>query len=291
MTFLKWAGGKSRLAGDVLPHLPDPLGKYFEPFVGGGGIFFSLAAKRPPRVAILSDANPHLVTTYRAVKGDVDALVKLLRKHAPRARDEDYFYELRDRFNDPAAELEPTERAAFFIYLNKTCFNGLYRVDRKGRFNVPFGRYANPRVLDEERLRACSSALQRATILCADFEDVAGDAKKGDAVYFDPPYLPINETSFVAYGADRFSAFDHRRLAALYHRLSKRGARCLLSSSDCAAARRIYRELELIKVRGSGAINCDGLGRRAITDLLAIGIGKASRSGRSTAKPIAASKA
>src|SRR5688572_7657264 len=163
--FLKWAGGKSQLLPEILPRLPEQMRTYYEPFVGGGAVFFALAAHGRFEEAVLADRNPHLVEAYRVVKSRVEDLIEALRTHANRAPDEDYFYEVRGK--DPN-ELSPVERVARLIFLNKTCFNGLYRVNRKGRFNVPFGRYKNPRVLNEVRLRAASSALARATIVVSD---------------------------------------------------------------------------------------------------------------------------
>lgn len=267
MTFLKWAGGKAQLLSEILPRLPSSMSTYVEPFVGGGAVFFALAHQERMRRAIIGDRNRYLVDTYGVVQRQVDTLIRVLKHHQAHARDEDYFYELRELEPD---DLDTVERAAWLIFLNKTCFNGLYRVNSKGRFNVPFGHRANPRVLDEDRLRWCSSALRRAKLIAADFEEVAGDARRGDAVYFDPPYLPIDESSFVAYGAEHFSAYDHRRLRDLFVDLRGRQVSALLSSSDCTAARRIYRELKLVEVKARRAISSDKRTRKRIGELLFI---------------------
>lgn len=268
MTFMKWAGGKTQLLAEIVPRLPDRIGTYYEPFVGGGAVFFALAAGRRFERAVIGDANRYLVDTYRVVQRSVGLLIKVLRAHAKHARNPSYFY--KQRALDPD-DLDPIERAAWLIFLNRTCFNGLYRVNSLGHFNVPFGRYKSPRVLDEDRLRACSSALRRVKIVHADFAELVEDAGEGDAAYFDPPYLPVSDTSFVAYGAARFGAFDHSRLAGVYRGLVSRGVRAVLSSSDCRAARRIYRGLELVEVQARRAINSTGTKRGRVGELLVVG--------------------
>jgi DNA adenine methylase len=172
----------------------------------------------------------------------------------------------------------PVERVARLIFLNKTCFNGLYRVNRKGRFNVPFGRYKNPRVLNEVRLRAASSALKRATILICDFESAAADAGRDDAVYFDPPYVPLSaSSSFTSYFADPFGADEHERLARVYAELTRRGVPCVLSNSDCELTRKLYERFDVRTVNANRAINSVAGKRGAITEILVVGARRAKQ--------------
>lgn len=268
--FVKWAGGKGKDVATILDRLPDRIETYYEPFVGGGAVFFALAKEQPRRFkrAVIGDTARELIEAYAVVKHQAGPLIAALTKHARRAHDAEYFYRIRDEV-DPD-ELDPVQRAARFIFLNKTCFNGLYRVNRKGRFNVPHGRPANGefRVFDAEELRATSLALRRCrtSIACADFEELIGSAKRGDAVYFDPPYLG----SFAGYNPEPFTPFDHQRLASAFRWLCNRKVDAVLSSSDTRGARRIYSGLELVSVRGHRAIAQEGSAR----DLLIVGMGR-----------------
>jgi DNA adenine methylase len=268
--FLKWAGGKGKLLAEILPRLPSKIRTYHEPFIGGGAVFFALAAEGRFTDALIGDRNPALVEAYRVVKSDVAALIDALEEHADRSRSgggEDYFYAVRD-----AEPTTPIARVARLIYLNKTCFNGLYRVNRSGKFNVPFGRYKNPRICNAERLRAASKALRDTTILHADFERVAIQAGPKDAVYFDPPYVPISaSSSFTAYDANPFGMEEHRRLAALYVKLVRSGVAAVLSNSDCEETRALYRGLDVRTVGATRAINSVAAKRGTITELLVIG--------------------
>jgi DNA adenine methylase len=274
--FLKWAGGKKQLLPVILPHLRSRIRTYFEPFVGGGAVFFALAEARRFERAVISDKNPHLVGLYRVVRDDVAGLEARLRPHAERATDPDWFYHVRAW--DPE-QLDPVERAARLLYLNRTCFNGLYRVNRKGEFNVPFGRYKNPRVLDAAKLRAASRALAGVEIRCQDFSAVAEDVAPGDAVYFDPPYAPVSSTaSFTSYHADAFGPRDQEALVAVYREVWHRGARAVLSNSDCELTRRLYAGLDVEVVRASRAINSAGHRRGPVNELLVVG--PRARSGR-----------
>ena len=190
--FLKWAGGKRQLLPDLLHQVPPDYSgfRYFEPFVGGGALFFALRPKR----AVLADVNERLIRTYKGVRDDVQTVIGLLGKYP---HDATFFYRLREEQIDSGTDAEV---AAWFIYLNKTGFNGLYRVNRDNRFNVPFGRYVRPKICDKATLLACSSALADVELLVADFEVVVAKAKRGDFVYFDPPYVPLSATSsFTSY--------------------------------------------------------------------------------------------
>lgn len=265
--FLKWAGGKGQLAGHILARLPAKSGTYYEPFIGGGAIFFTLVAEGRIKRAVLGDRNAALVELYEVVRDHVENLATLLSQHTHR-HSEEYFYEVRAQ--DPTV-LDAVQRASRFIFLNRTCFNGLYRVNSKGRFNVPFGRYKNPRICDPEGLRNASRALQNVTLRLADFEDVVAAARPGDAVYFDPPYYPLSRTSsFTAYDPYPFREPEHERLAAVHRGLGERGIFSLLSNSDCPYTRSLYAGLDVETVEATRNINSVGTKRGKITELLVL---------------------
>jgi len=226
--FLKWVGGKTQLLDQIFSELPESIGNYHEPFMGGGAVFFGLFRTRrlARKRANLSDINQELVDTYQAIKVEVDSVIEALGEHH---YESDYYYEVRAQ--DPWSMSRP-ERAARMIYLNRCGFNGLYRVNKKGQFNVPFGRYVNPLICDEANLRQVSKALQRATIRHTGFESIVERAKPGDLVYFDPPYVPLSETSnFVSYAKDGFSQGDQEKLAQIVEELSKNDVHVILSNS------------------------------------------------------------
>ncbi len=257
--FVKWAGGKTSLLPELLKHVPRPVRRYHEPFVGGGALFFAVA----PRRAVLSDANGELIHCWRQVRDDVHGVLDALSAHV---------YE-RSRFEavralDPL-RLRPAERAARFIYLNKTCFNGLWRVNRAGRFNVPFGRYRNPTFHDPGLLLPASRALRGVQILRAPFEISLQRAAPGDFVYLDPPYDPVSETSsFTSYTRDAFTWEDQKRLAAGCAALDRRGVRFLLSNSATPRIRALYRGFEQRVVEAPRHISCKGGGRGRVEELL-----------------------
>jgi DNA adenine methylase len=273
--FLKWAGGKSKLLPRILPLLPSPMKTYYEPFIGGGAVFFALAREKRFRRAVVADTNPHLVEVYRCVRDDVEGLIEALRPLAEQRHDPEAFYRIRAL--DPAS-LSVVERAARFIYLNKTCFNGLYRVNRAGRFNVPFGRYKNPRVLDPEGLRAASRALEGTDVRRADFQDTLAEAGPGDGVYLDPPYVPLSLTScFTSYTAVPFGAEEHLRLKDAYVACLHRRAVALLSNSDCPFTRKLYCDLETRVLPVTRPINRDAAGRGPVNEVLVCGWGRTER--------------
>jgi len=261
--FLKWAGGKRQLLPQILERFPPSCATYYEPFLGSGALFFALAGRRAFRRAVLSDRNRDLVDTYVAVRDRLDDLVAALRAlHA----DRDSYYRIRAL--DPQS-LDPAARAARFIYLNRTCYNGLYRVNRAGRFNVPFGRYAKPRILHEENLRAVSRALRRADLLSGDFDEATTAARAGDAIYFDPPYVPLSATArFTAYDAAPFGWEEQRRLAALMHRLADRGVFALLSNAGSGPARDLYGSLSCDRVHARRSINSRADRRGHVPEIL-----------------------
>lgn len=262
---VKWVGGKGRLLGQLVPLLPAgvELMRHVEPFIGGGAVFF---ARRPDR-ALLSDVNPELVHTYQAVRDDVDGVIGALARHAAH-HDTEHFYAVRERYN-ARLDRSPVERAAMFIYLNKTCFNGLHRVNRRGEFNVPAGRYKSPRILDEPGLRASSRALAGADIRCDGFEALLENARPGDFVYLDPPYEPVSETaSFTAYAQDGFSRADQTRLRDVCRELDRRGCKLMLSNSDVPFIRELYKAFRIDTVMAPRAVSCDGANRRAVSEVV-----------------------
>jgi DNA adenine methylase len=262
--FLKWAGGKRQLVERILRLVPERVGTYFEPFVGGGAVFFALVARgRPFRRAVLGDANEELIRCYAAVRDDVAGVIRALTQHR---YDRDVYYEVRAR--DPT-KLSDARRAARLIYLNRCGYNGLYRVNRAGQFNVPFGRYKDPVICDVSRLRAAASALTGVTLVAGDFERTLRGARPGDFVYLDPPYVPLSATSsFTAYARAPFDAAAQARLARKLRDLGARKVRALLSNSDCSETRQLYDEglSEPVPVRR--AINSVATGRGAVGELL-----------------------
>jgi DNA adenine methylase len=259
--FLKWAGGKSQLLGALSERVPrrPAFKRYFEPFLGGGALFFSLLPKRGQ----LSDVNDEIINCYQVVRDDVGALIEALGDHR---YDETHYYAVRD--TDPA-RLGRVERAARTIFLNKTGFNGLYRVNRAGKFNVPFGRYAKPAICDEANLRACSAALGDTEISTSDFERSASRAAAGDFVYFDPPYVPVSRTAaFTAYAPGGFGLDAQSRLATLFAKLAARGVDVLLSNSDVPEIRELYASFCIETIPASRVINCKAARRGPVNELL-----------------------
>jgi DNA adenine methylase len=257
--FLKWAGGKGQLLEQLRPLLPHTFGRYYEPFAGGAAMFFALG----PQGGVLADVNAELIDCYRATKKDVEGVIGALRSYEYGA--EPYY---RARAKDPMA-LPLVERAARTIYLNRTGYNGLYRVNRAGRFNVPMGRYTNPMLCDAPNLRACSAALRAAKLVVDDFEEVAGGARRGDFVYFDPPYVPLSGTAdFTSYAPGGFGADQQRRLATLFARLARRGVHAMLSNSDTPAVRALYRDFPIACVLAARHINSRGSRRGKVAEVV-----------------------
>jgi len=263
--FVKWAGGKGQLLSTFEKFFPVRFNKYYEPFIGGGAVFFHLAGTRPGLKATISDLNEELINCYGTIRDDVDALIAALQKHK---NERDYFYRIRSQ---DVSKLNEIERAARLIYLNKTCFNGLYRVNSRGHFNVPFGSYKNPRTCDEENLRAVSQALRKTKVLCRPFEKVVQSAEPGDFVYLDPPYQPISSTSnFTGYTRGCFGIEDQVRLAEIVKELDRRGCVFMLSNSDNEFVRDLYKGFRQETVYATRAINCRGDRRGKITELLVL---------------------
>lgn len=267
---LKWAGGKRQLLEPILSFVerafPDRIEKYYEPFAGGAAVFFALVGRGKFERARLSDMNADLIRVYRALRDDLPAVIAELEKLRERGHSEEVYYDVRaSRFRKEAA------RAAQLIYLNRTGYNGLYRVNRSGEFNVPFGRYKKPKILDAVRLEAAAKALQGVELEVEDFEHACKSAKRGDFVYFDPPYLPVSKTSnFAAYHALAFTLTEHERLAKTFARLTKGGVSSLLSNSDTPETRELYSAFKTKTVHATRAINSKATHRGKVPELLVL---------------------
>lgn len=263
--FVKWAGGKGRLLSQLRPLLPPGVERmrHVEPFVGGGALFFS----RGPDRALLTDVNAALIGVYAAIQADVDGVIAALR-HLAERHSKARYYQVRERYNG-ATQVSTSKRAAMFIYLNKTCFNGLHRVNRKGEFNVPVGSYKKPRILDEGGLRAASEVLRAAELRCASFEALLENARPGDFIYFDPPYEPVSATaSFTAYASNGFGREDQTRLRDVFRALDRRGCKLMLSNSDVPFIRSLYADFQIDTVAAPRAINCNAKKRGKVTELV-----------------------
>jgi DNA adenine methylase len=260
--FLKWAGGKNQLIQQYNRYFPKDFQTYYEPFLGGGAVFFYLN----PSSAVLTDINPELVNAYCCVRDHVEELIALLEVHQLNHCKE-YYYEVRqwNRLND-------IEKAARFIYLNKTCFNGLYRENSKGEFNVPFGQYKNPKICNPFLLKSVSAVLEKAQVEVRPFEDILNYASSyNDFVYFDPPYHPISPTSnFTAYSRDAFSQDDQIKLQEVFVELARRGVKVMLSNSDCLFIRELYRDFNIYSISASRVINSKANKRGRISEVLIV---------------------
>ncbi|MEM1484011.1 Dam family site-specific DNA-(adenine-N6)-methyltransferase [Oscillospiraceae bacterium PP1C4] len=251
---LKWAGGKTQMLNDISPKIPTSYGRYIEPFLGGGALFFTLN----PTDGIIADSNPELINMYKQVADNVYDVIAYLQAYC---NTEEMFYAVRSL---DWHQLSQSEAAARTIYLNKTCFNGLYRVNKKGQFNAPFGRYKNPKICDTEALYAASAVLQRATIVCADYLQVLKDyAQPGDFVFLDPPYLPVSEYSdFKRYTKEQFYEEDHIELANEVQRLHELGCYVILTNSNHPLVHELYGTFNIEIVQTKRYISCNGNSRK-----------------------------
>ncbi len=261
--FVKWVGGKRQLMFELLKNMPQNYNRYFEPFIGGGALFFELQ----PDNAYISDMNDELINLYQVVRDNVDELITDLQKHNV---SKEYFMEIRNIDRTGGYEnWSSVQKASRFIYLNRTCFNGMYRVNSKGEFNVPFGHYKNPRIVDENNLINCSNLLRRTEIKHADFSEILTKAQKGDFVYFDPPYVPLSETSsFTSYTKDGFDIDMQFKLRDVCDELDTMGVKFLLSNSDTKLVNELYENYNIKKVFASRQINANAYGRGKITEVL-----------------------
>lgn len=270
--FVKWVGGKRQLLPQILPHFPGTFGRYHEPFLGGGTLFWHMRAAGlilDGDAPVLVDANPRLIRAYQGVRDDVEGVIERLNAW-PRTRE--HFLEVRARTN--IEDLVPAESAAWFIYLNKLCFNGLYRVNKRGVFNVPYGSQHNPLVCDSENLRACSAALADAALIAGDFTDAVAGAIPGDLVYFDPPYVPASATSnFTAYTVQGFGLEDQERLRDVAVELVRAGVHVRLSNSCSPIVERLYDrpEFELVQVSVRRSVAALSRKRKRVHEYLIVG--------------------
>lgn len=260
---IKWVGGKRQLMPELLRNMPKKYNRYFEPFIGGGALFFELQ----PDNAYISDMNEELINLYTVVRDNVYELIVDLNAHQIT---KEYYLKIRDLDRTSKyKKLSNIKRASRFIYLNRTCFNGLYRVNSKGEFNVPFGNYKNPRIVDVDNLLNCSELLKRTEIKNADFSEILTKVKKGDFVYFDPPYVPLNETSsFTSYTKNGFDIDMQIKLKEVCDELNSMGVKFLLSNSDTKIIKELYSNYKIKKVLASRQINANANGRGKITEVL-----------------------
>jgi DNA adenine methylase len=269
-SFLKWVGGKKQLIPEILKSFPEAIDTYHEPFVGGGALFWHLAGKKAFKEASINDWNSELVICYRVIRDDPHKLMAALDK---------LYYDkilfLTQRALDPK-KLDDIARAARMIFLNKWGFNGLYRVNKSGQFNVPFGAYKTPPTLyNSLNILDCHAVLQDVWIHNGDFEACLETAKRGDLVYFDPPYVPLNPTSdFTSYTSAGFGLAEQTRLANLVHELANREVRVVLSNSDTPLVRELYKDFEIREIMARRSINSKGDGRGAVKELLVLTCGQ-----------------
>ncbi len=249
---VKWVGGKRQIIREILKYIPE-FSTYYEPFLGGGAVLFALQ----PNQAVVNDQNEELINMYKVIRDNVEELIYHLSQHK---NEKEYFYRIRelDRNKKAYSKLSNVERAARIIYLNKTCYNGLFRVNRAGQFNTPFGNYKNPKIVDEVTLKAVSRYLSNADvkILNCDFEEAVEDIEKGDFVYFDPPYDPVSDTaSFTGYDKGGFGKSEQIRLKKVCDRLNARGIKFLLSNSATEFILDLYKDYNITFVKARRAIN------------------------------------
>jgi len=262
--FVKWVGGKRGILPALLDRLPPQFDRYYEPFVGGGALFFALQQRRAPVPVELSDVNADLIATYRAVQQHPEALIAALEVHAAR-HDADYYYQVRQRHG----LADPVDRAARLLYLNRTCYNGLYRVNRRGEFNVPIGRYKNPNIVRAENIRACHRVLQDVAIVQRPFDRLV---PTGDRclIYFDPPYHPSDDGSFTGYSKLGFTADDQAALRDFARKLHAAGHYVLLSNSNAELIRDLYADpiFRVEVIRAPRLVNCKSSQRQAVGEVL-----------------------
>ena len=268
--FVKWAGGKRQLIPILNENLPKTMGTYFEPFLGGGALLFHILKERDGQKCGISDLNSDLVLAYTTIRDKPESLIESLKNHTKHYQKDSksYYYSIRE--NNPKSAVEKTSR---LIFLNRTCFNGLYRVNSKGKFNVPLGRYTNPNIVNEENIHSVSQTLQsrKISIKCRDFEAVLNDAKKGDLVYFDPPYQPVSSSAnFTSYTNKSFTFEDLKRLAELCLKLDSKGCKVMLSNSNTPEVANMFtdKRWRLEKIEANRSINSNSKKRTGHYELL-----------------------
>lgn len=268
--FVKWAGGKRQLLPAIAKHIPQKFDRYFEPFLGGGAVFFSLVSEGRDARWMVSDLNSDLVLSYVAIRDNVEDLIEALEAHSASyfKNPSSYYYKIRE--SNPRGKIDKVSR---LLFLNKTCFNGLYRVNSKGKFNVPLGKYVNPNIVNGENLHAVSATLQSKdiSIRCQDFEAAIKNASDGDFVYLDPPYQPVSDTAnFTSYTNSNFGFEDQERLFAKFKALDKKGAKILLSNSKSDEIMGLFEEFSdgIVEINANRFINSVSQKRTGHTELL-----------------------
>jgi DNA adenine methylase len=270
---VKWVGGKTKLLPELRARLPKTYKRYFEPFVGGAALFFALE----PQDAVLGDMNDALIDTYRAVQQAVENVIEELAVHRKKHVRDDYYYEVRTAWNAGKWQMDAVGHAAAFIYLNKTCFNGLWRVNKKNEFNTPRGDYNNPKIFDPAALRAASKALKTTVLLEDGYAKTSEVASKGDFVYFDPPYDPISKTSnFTSYTKDGFGDEQQEALALHAETLHRRGVHVMLSNNDTPFIRNLYKGFCIDTVQCGRSINSKGDKRGKVNEVIVTSYGATS---------------
>ncbi|MBU2103473.1 DNA adenine methylase [Patescibacteria group bacterium] len=269
--FIKWVGGKSQLLSQLEPYFPEKFGTYFEPFLGGGAVFYHLQ----PKKAVLNDINETLVQTYLYIKNEPSKLIKQLdalqKKYISTSTEEreNFYYDIRSKYNK--LPLSDSKRVIYFLFLNRTAFNGIHRENSKGEFNVPAGRYKNPRIVDPENLKAVSEMLQNVEILNSDFVSAVKKAKKGDFVYFDPPYHPLNDApSFTSYHKNSFGKEEQAKLRDTFVELDKKGVYVMMSNSYTPFIKELYSDYRQLPVQASRMINARASGRGKINEIVVL---------------------
>jgi DNA adenine methylase len=268
--FVKWAGGKRQLIPQIEKHLPEKFSSYFEPFLGGGALLFHLLSENENLKGYVSDLNSDLILSYVTIRDNLSSLLKSLQKHSDNyfSDSKSYYYSVRE--SNPKSQIEKVSR---LLFMNRTCFNGLYRVNSKGKFNVPLGRYSNPNIVQEENLMSVNQFFNHNKIIikCQDFSSTVEKAKKGDFVYFDPPYQPVSKTAnFTSYTNGNFGLNDLKRLAKVSNELTKKGVNVLLSNSSSKQVREMFsaNHWKIIKIDANRAINSDSNKRTGHSELL-----------------------
>ena len=264
-TFVKWAGGKKQLIEQFKPFFPKKIKRYIEPFVGGGAVLFYVLKTYKPKEVFIFDINEELINVYETIRDDVENLIKELKK-LKELHNKEHYYQI--RAENPQL-LSKLTRASRFIYMNKTCFNGLYRVNSKGGFNVPMGKYANPLICPEDDLREISELLKNVKITNGSFEECLKFAKKGDFVYCDPPYDPLKKSSFTKYAKGDFLDNEQKQLQEVFSKLDKRGCKVMLSNSDTDFIKDLYKDYNISFVKARRMINRDATKRGKINEVVA----------------------
>jgi DNA adenine methylase len=274
-SFLKWAGGKKRLASTLFKLAPNNMENYYEPFLGSGAFFFYLSQTKKKFQAVLSDSNSELINVYKQLRDNTNELIEILSYFQTNyfKNREKYYYFIRDEY----ITKNSIELAARFIFLNKSCYNGLYRVNRLGNFNVPHGRYMNPKICNKEKLIDCSELLRisDATIVCDTYKNIISKCENNDFIYLDPPYFPISKTSnFTDYTKECFGILEHNELAKEFERLSSIGVKAVLSNSNSEYIKSLYKKYNIIKIRSLRNINCNPHKRKDHYDLIILNYDK-----------------